>query len=482
MRWSFRYIFLLICATGQHQVWSQDFLTHRVDPMVEASKEYYESVHDNLNKGQWDCPPNLDRNESQHFSFLDSLPLNPQFEEELLTLYMGNNCEVYYSLLIEYISLKPFYDSILLSKNVPSKYSIIPLVTSGCNPTLKYQGDKSGEWQLSYINARKYGLHVNAYEDERNSHQLSTIAAAKYLNFLDSYYLNNELLVITAFYTSVPFVNKQLNKLDTVNSKNFYNILSPELQGHFSYLKSWVNWIEHFEQPSVTLSAGKESWGNISVNDTLSFETISKFMDISITDLKNHNPVFIGQKVIPNAHTSFQLPQENAQSFQTKYPEFVAFQKAEEIRKAEELEKLRKQMESGIPDLKTHKAITYTVKSGDVLGKIAGRYNVKVSQIKQWNHLKSDRINIGQKLIIYVPKSSDMQKTEEKPANKIETKPQKAEPGNGTPQVYTVKNGESLWLIAKKFPGVSAQDIMRWNGCTDKISPGMKLKIYEPDN
>lgn len=45
--------------------------------------------------------------------------------------------------------------------------------------------------------------------------------------------------------------------------------------------------------------------------------------------------------------------------------------------------------------------ITYTVKSGDTLGKIASKYHVKVSDIKKWNNLKSDLIRANQKLKIY---------------------------------------------------------------------------------
>ena len=45
--------------------------------------------------------------------------------------------------------------------------------------------------------------------------------------------------------------------------------------------------------------------------------------------------------------------------------------------------------------------IRYRVKSGDYLGKIASRYGVGVSQIKRWNGLKSTKLRIGQRLIIY---------------------------------------------------------------------------------
>ncbi len=455
----------------------QNFVSNRIEPMLESNKEYATILSFPSNINSWDCPPKLKHNENLHFSFLDSLPLNPQFEEELLTLFMARECTDYYSLLLQYTDAKLIYDSILSLQDVASKYAILPLIVSGCNPILKYQSDKSGEWQLSFINARKYGLVVNSWIDERNSRLLSTYAASSYLKFLNDYYLNNELLVTTAFLTSVPYVNRRISQLDTVNAANFYTTLDPELQGYFSYLKSWTNWIEHFKAPHPKNSIFKGNLKAVESQDTLDFETIHKFMHISVAELQSMNPVLIGKTIFPKSKTAFYLPNEKADLFNLKHDEFIAFQKEEVQRKKEELAKLKKQMESGIPDLTKNKPITYTVKSGDVLGKIATRYDIQVSHIKQWNHLKSDRINIGQKLTLYVPISSS-EKQEEMADNKIELKPTQAKPGKGKATEYTVQNGESLWLISKKFPGISAENIMEWNGCTDKISPGMKLKIY----
>ena len=54
------------------------------------------------------------------------------------------------------------------------------------------------------------------------------------------------------------------------------------------------------------------------------------------------------------------------------------------------------------PQPTTPKATTlkYTVKKGDTLSKIASKYHVSVTNLKKWNHLKSDMIREGQKLII----------------------------------------------------------------------------------
>ena len=49
--------------------------------------------------------------------------------------------------------------------------------------------------------------------------------------------------------------------------------------------------------------------------------------------------------------------------------------------------------------------------------------------------------------------------------------------GSGAYTTYTVKNGDTLYDIAKLYPGVSAQNIMDFNGIGSKIKPGMTLKI-----
>ena len=41
---------------------------------------------------------------------------------------------------------------------------------------------------------------------------------------------------------------------------------------------------------------------------------------------------------------------------------------------------------------------SYTIVSGDTLSAIAKKFNLTVSQLKEWNQLSSDRINVGQVL------------------------------------------------------------------------------------
>ena len=107
--------------------------------------------------------------------------------------------------------------------------------------------------------------------------------------------------------------------------------------------------------------------------------------------------------------------------------------------------------------------ITYVVKKGDVLGKIAEAHHVGLSQLKKWNNITGSNIKIGQKLIIYT-KDAPVQKTT-------------SESGKGY-TIYIVKKGDSFYTIAKNYPGVSPENIMDFNGISSsKLIPGMKLKI-----
>ena len=112
--------------------------------------------------------------------------------------------------------------------------------------------------------------------------------------------------------------------------------------------------------------------------------------------------------------------------------------------------------------------ITYTVKKGDSLGKIAEAHGVGLSKLKEWNGLKNDKIAVGQKLTIYTnggPAKSSSASTSSSSSAKGHT-------------TYTVKSGDTFYSIAKNYPGVSAQNIMDYNGLTSsKLRPGMTLKI-----
>lgn len=98
----------------------------------------------------------------------------------------------------------------------------------------------------------------------------------------------------------------------------------------------------------------------------------------------------------------------------------------------------------------TQAATTYTVKKGDTLSAIAGKYNTTVSKIMEWNNLKSTVIYPNQKLSIESSSS-----TSSTPATSSET-------------TYTVKAGDTLAEIAKKY-STTVSNLQSWNNISGTI-------------
>lgn len=111
----------------------------------------------------------------------------------------------------------------------------------------------------------------------------------------------------------------------------------------------------------------------------------------------------------------------------------------------------------------------YTVKSGDSLWKIANNYNLTVQQIRNINNLKSDVLYVGQVLKLTGKASSGSSSSSSSSSNA----------SSGTTTTYTVKSGDSLWVIAQKF-NVTAQQIREKNNLkTDVLQVGKSWSFPE---
>ncbi len=108
------------------------------------------------------------------------------------------------------------------------------------------------------------------------------------------------------------------------------------------------------------------------------------------------------------------------------------------------------------------KTISYTVKKGDTLWSIARKYNVRVSTLASYNGISNlNRLKIGQRLKI--PQGSAKYKSSPKKVSYL---------------YYTVKKGDTLWSISKRF-NVSLRTLMGLNGLSEKsiLRIGKTIKI-----
>ena len=349
---------------------------------------------------------------------------------------------------------------------LPEGLLLVPAVCSGLNPESVNALGGTGFWHLNYPQALKYGLTVNDELDDRKNLKRATPAALSYLNHLYTIYGNWEL-ALAAYACGPVTVNNLLERHAATTYQEIYDKLPAGLRDLPGALEALLQvWVRESENvPAKMLFPEADT---VKITRKLSFSTVKAILGIDSTDLAFLNPTLLHEYFpsdftasIPNGlKPQFELQKDSLYVYQDS---IVQTQKTEFVQPA-----LASQKESTI----------YKVKSGDVLGSIAERYGVRVREIQDWNNLRTTRIDIGQELIIYgsnLTAAKGEAASVSKSAKKTEAKPGKK--SNFEYITYTVKSGDNLWLIARKFPGISAQNIMDLNGIDENIQVGQQLKI-----
>lgn len=410
-----------------------------------------------------------------HFNndmFCHDFPTNTsKLTNDYLIYYFSQKqakCPVLFSLLNYY---EQILDKELFEKGLPKELKFIPVICSGFNPNSDNGIGGIGYWHLNHPQAVRYGLTINEYVDERKDFKKSTQAAAAYIKDLHHIY-NNWELTLAAYSSGVVNVNKLLKRYNAKTYKAIADHLPTETKDFVQAFVA-INFIYSYDNyGAVTLNPTIEA-DTIIIERKLMMKAINDVIKTKSSDYHFLNPV-LTTDVFPNNYAAL-FPKGKGEKF-TTMKDSIYFYQDSVLLKPEPEEPAYVVPKDGEP-------FEYTVKSGDVLGLIAGRFNVRVSDIQAWNNLSGTRINIGQKLMIYgkkkvtQPKPNTSNKSKEEPK---ETTTTELKFDNGKYTIYTVKSGDNLWLIAKNYPGVSADDIMEYNGIDNNLDVGQKLKIPKP--
>lgn len=203
----------------------------------------------------------------------------------------------------------------------------------------------------------------------------------------------------------------------------------------------------------------------IHVKQMITLDQVSEYTGVEIETLQFLNPAY-KLDVIPfieGKNYTLRLPRTIIGAFVNNEEQLYAHAKAEFDKREKPLPQFQDS------DSKTRYRVQ---QGGDYLGKIARKFGVRVSQIKQWNGLRNNNLKIGQRLTIY-PRNGGV------PVNRAKasaTAKKRVIPANA--KTYTVQQGDSLWSISQKFSGVSVQNIKDWNDISgNKLKPGMKLLV-----
>lgn len=403
----------------------------------------------------------------------------------------------------------PIFEEALERYKLPHELKYLPIIESALNPKAFSRAGASGLWQFMIGTGKLYGLEINSYIDERNDPIKSSDAAARYLRDLYDIY-GDWHLVIAAYNCGPGNINKAVRR--NGGTQNYWSI-------YYSLPRETRGYIPVFIAATYMMNYGKEHMlkaaeprfktvtDTVEVHNYLNFEQLAAVMNIPVEELRQLNPQY-RRDIIPAKPDKpyiLKLPAESVSAFIDNQDQIFAYNR-DKYFPNNQLVPLKgsRSRNSRVVNLDGANEVTYVVKSGDNLGAIASRYRVTVDDLKDWNGLKKTNLKIGQHLTVYVkgkPAKNKNQQTAS-PANDTQmlaagkqtektAKPDSAaiasavkpsaDQGTATEEyiLYTVQRGDSLFTIAKKFPGITDADLREYNNIRNVrgLYPGQQIKI-----
>ena len=376
----------------------------------------------------------------------------------------------------------PIFQEIFNQYDMPEELRAMAVIESAMNPLAVSRVGAKGMWQFMYSTAKSYGLSINSFVDERLDPIKSAHAAAQYLQ--DAYDIFGDWnLAIAAYNCGAGNVNKAIRRSGSRAFWDIWPYLPRETRGYVPAFVGALYTMNYYKEHGIRPTAVETPAhvDTMHINKMLHLKQVSELTGAPLEDLKNLNPQY-RHEIIPGNEREYilRIPYTYTNAF-IENEDSLYRHKADVYFNPVTIKKIKEDGDG--------ERIVYRVKSGDYLGKIAANHGTTVAKIKKWNNLTTNDIRVGQRLIIYrggkapastssttsAAKTTTSTQTAAKPA--AQAQPSKPIPAGTEYTEYVVKSGESLYLIAKKFPGVSAQNIMDFNGIGTNIKPGMKLKI-----
>ena len=392
--------------------------------------------------------------------------------EQVIKTYLKRRKSSFSGLMEKARYYFPMFEEQLDKYDIPLEMKYLAIVESALKPRARSRVGATGLWQFMYQTGKQFDLNVSSYVDERSDPYRATEAACKYLSSL--YKIFGDWDLALAAYNSGPGnVSKAIRR--SGGSKNYWNIrhnLPRETAGYVPAFYATLYIFEYAEEHNIKAKESALSYfetDTVQVQRQLTFEQIYETLNIDIEVLQFLNPQY-KLDIIPyikGKNYTLALPVKDIGNFISNEQQIYAYASVEDAKREKPLPKY----------FEMNDRIRYRVKSGDYLGKIADKYGVSIAKIKRWNNMRSTRLRIGQRLTIY-PRRLNVVTTSN--ASKKTKSTTKKEVPKGKFNTYTVKSGDSLWLIAQKYANVSVQDIKDWNNIwsVKNLKPGIKLKIY----
>lgn len=366
----------------------------------------------------------------------------------------------------------PMMQAILKEKGLPSDLVYLALIESGFSTRARSHASAVGPWQFIQGTARRYGLRVDWWIDERQDPERSTVAAADYLSDLHDMF-GSWYLAAAGYNAGEGRIVRAIARFDT---DDFWEIaerryLAAETREYVPKLIAAALIAKSPEKYGFADVDYQEPlvYDKVEVPDATDLAIIARAAEVDYEEVKALNPELRRWATPPN------YP-----GYQVKIP----------LGKKEVFAK-------HFGGISPSERITYRrhiVRSGDTLSHVASRYGVGLDQVRRLNNLRGNVLRVGQSLVVpvpadrsYIARGSDADQ-EVKPGRRM-VAASKRTPARMSPKLkaasagertirYRVRRGDTLTGLAERHD-VSLSELRRWNNLPARhvLKAGERLVI-----
>lgn len=400
---------------------------------------------------------------------------------------------------------KAMIEDTLKKAGVPLDLYYLAVAESGFRPTaIDPSSGAGGMWQ--FMPYGTYGLTRNAWVDQRFDPVLSTEAYARLIK-ADYQQLGDWYLAMAAYNWGAGNVQHAVERTGYADFWKLYalNNLPAETKNYVPIILAVTIMAKHPDQYGLSdLKLDPPlQFDTVETHTEISLQLVSDITGASVADLEALNPSLLRGATPPDQDFDLRIPQGTKATFEQSIalvppddrrdwrfhfvkPTDTLASIAEQYHvSTDELEEVNQMNSPG--DLAQRTAIVipvarpsqpslsrmliYRVRSGDTLISIADRYGVSVYDLRRWNRLRGNELEVGRRLRVAAPARTEYR------ASASDSSGGRASEHSA---YHRIRRGETLDSIAARY-GVSALDLERWNHIHRRdIRAGRMLRISAP--
>lgn len=338
----------------------------------------------------------------------------------------------------------PMVQSVFRQEGLPLDLAYLAIVESGFKSNALSRASARGIWQFMPATGKEHGLKQDWFIDERSDPEKSTRAAAQYLKTLNKMF-DGDWNLAMASYNAGPGRLQRAVKASKLN--DYWKLtatsrfLPKETRNYVPMIMAAViiakNPTQYGFEPGV---ADPLVYDRVTVPNALDLRTVAEWTESTIDDIRELNPE-LRRTITPVGSHDLKVPVGTAPIVEARLAEaspatFAQFER-HTVRSGETLSTIARRYKVTTVDLASANGLTtrsrlsarqllliprqanaalasrpaaapaasspltYRVKSGDTLTRIARQFDTTVDAIKRWNSLTSSRIGIGDRLTIH---------------------------------------------------------------------------------